>query len=72
MDSAQVRDAEHSPSSQLRVLIVEDYEDSAVSMKTLLRLLGHDVDVAFDGIEALAKAASGRRMSCCLISACPA
>lgn len=56
MDVVEARRSERRPSSQLRVLIVEDYEDSAVSMKTLLRLLGHDVEVAFNGIEALAKA----------------
>ena len=56
MDAAQARRGERRSSSQLRVLIVEDYEDSAVSMKTLLRLLGHDVEVAFNGIEAQAKA----------------
>jgi two-component system OmpR family response regulator len=57
MDSVDARCAgERIPSSQLRILVVEDYEDSAQSMKILLRLLGHDVEVAFDGIEAIAKA----------------
>jgi CheY-like chemotaxis protein len=56
MDAAQAPHAERQPSSQMRILIVEDYEDSAASMKTLLRLLGHDVEVAYDGHEALAKA----------------
>jgi CheY-like chemotaxis protein len=33
----------------LRVLVVEDDEDSAMSLATLLRLQGHMVDVALDG-----------------------
>jgi CheY-like chemotaxis protein len=33
----------------LRVLLVEDYPDSAVSLAMLLRLFGHEVAVATDG-----------------------
>lgn len=36
-----------------RVLLVEDYADSAISMGRLLRALGYDVRVAFDGLEAV-------------------
>lgn len=37
----------------LRILLVEDHEDSAESLATLLRLLGHEVRVATDGFSAL-------------------
>jgi CheY-like chemotaxis protein len=33
----------------LRVLVVEDYVDSALSLQLLLQSLGHEVDVAFNG-----------------------
>jgi CheY-like chemotaxis protein len=33
----------------LRVLVVEDYADSALSLQLLLQSLGHEVDVAFNG-----------------------
>ncbi|HWC73370.1 MAG TPA: ATP-binding protein [Gemmatimonadales bacterium] len=42
----------------LRILIVDDNEDSAESLATLLRLLGHDVRVAGDGPGALETAAT--------------
>jgi len=38
-----------------RVLVVEDDNDSAEVMATMLRLWGHDVWVAHDGLEALAQ-----------------
>jgi signal transduction histidine kinase/ActR/RegA family two-component response regulator len=37
-----------------RILIVDDHHDSADSLGTLLRLLGHDVRVVYDGEAALA------------------
>jgi len=37
----------------LAVLVVEDDADSAVSLSTLLRLLGHRVEIAFDGPSAV-------------------
>lgn len=37
----------------LRVLVVDDYPDTAESMALLLRLEGHEVDIALDGPEAL-------------------
>lgn len=40
-------------SDPIRVLLVEDYPDSAISMGRLLRALGYDVRVAFDGLEAV-------------------
>jgi CheY-like chemotaxis protein len=39
--------------SGLRILIVEDYADGADSLALLLRMDGHDVEVARDGAEAL-------------------
>jgi CheY-like chemotaxis protein len=38
----------------MRVLIVEDYPDSAEALAHLVRLWGHQVEVATDGHEALA------------------
>jgi two-component system CheB/CheR fusion protein len=43
-----------------RVLLVEDHVDSALSVARLLRALGYDVRVAFDGVEALRCAAEFR------------
>jgi CheY-like chemotaxis protein len=43
-----------------RVLVVDDNRDSADSLATLLKLLGHEVDTANDGLEAVAKAAAFR------------
>ena len=39
------------PTAQ-RILIVEDNHDSALSLKMLLEVLGHVVDVVHDGEEA--------------------
>jgi PAS domain S-box-containing protein len=41
------------PTSRLRVLVVDDNRDSVDSLSTLLRLMGNDVHVAFDGVEAV-------------------
>ena len=43
--------------SKLRVLVVEDHADSAETLAVLLRLHGHEVDVAPDGPTALRIAA---------------
>jgi CheY-like chemotaxis protein len=43
--------------SKLRVLVVEDHADTAESMAVLLRLHGHEVEVAPDGPTALRVAA---------------
>src|SRR5690242_9513440 len=40
----------------LRILIAEDYADAAESMATLLRMYGHDVEIAANGPTALEKA----------------
>ncbi len=44
----------------LRVLVVEGHEDCAASTALLLRLYGHDVEVARDGAAGLAAAARRR------------
>lgn len=43
---------------RLRILLVEDNRDAAVTLKMLLTLMGHDVVVAYDGHEGLAMARS--------------
>jgi two-component system OmpR family response regulator len=47
---------EMDPRRGLKVLIVEDNADSAHSEAMLLRILGHDVEIAQDGATALAQA----------------
>lgn len=42
------------PPSSLRILVVDDNQDSAVSLAGLLRLMGNDVQVEHDGESALA------------------
>jgi two-component system CheB/CheR fusion protein len=49
-----------TPSTARRVLVVDDNEDAAESLAALLRLFGHEVDVAFDGEQALTRAAEVR------------
>ena len=44
----------------LRVLLVEDHVDSALSIARLLRALKYDVRIAFDGLEAVSCAAEFR------------
>ena len=45
-------------SRQLRLLIVEDNMDTAVSFQRLLEIAGHEVHIVHDGIQALELAAS--------------
>jgi len=40
-----------------RILVVDDNRDAAVSLAMLLKIGGHDTQVAHDGVEAVAKAA---------------
>ena len=49
-----------SESAARRILIVEDNLDSALSLKMLLEVLGHVVEVAHDGEEGIASAAALR------------
>jgi len=44
---------ENAPCGQLRLLVVEDNADAAESLRMLLALSGHDVEVAYDGPQAL-------------------
>ena len=46
--------------TRMRVLLVDDYADSAISMGRLLRALGYEVRVAFDGLDAVRCAAEFR------------
>jgi two-component system CheB/CheR fusion protein len=47
------RGAEAAPTSALRILVVDDNQDSAISMTLLLELQGHEVHVAHAGKVAL-------------------
>jgi CheY-like chemotaxis protein len=44
------------PPRPRRCLLIEDHVDAAESLAMLLELIGHEVEVAFDGAEGLAKA----------------
>jgi len=48
----------HAISAPLRVLIADDNHDSAASLAALLELIGHEVTIAYDGLEAIEKAAT--------------
>jgi CheY-like chemotaxis protein len=43
----------HPTKPGLRVLVADDYQDNAETWAMLLRMAGHEVDIAFDGEEAL-------------------
>lgn len=42
-----------------RILVVDDNQDAARAMATMLELLGHQVELAYDGVQALAVAEAG-------------
>src|SRR5207244_3775393 len=42
-----------APGPRRRILVVDDNRDSAASMAMMLKLLGHEVVTAHDGIEAV-------------------
>lgn len=48
------------PIPKLSILIVDDSQDAALSLQTLLKLSGHTTYVAYDGLEALEKAAASQ------------
>jgi PAS domain S-box-containing protein len=48
--------AEPVRSPRVRVLVVDDNHDAAESLAEVVRMLGHDADVAFDGWSAVEKA----------------
>jgi signal transduction histidine kinase/CheY-like chemotaxis protein len=56
-DASTVAPKNAAAESPLRVLIVDDNRDAADSMAVLLRLMGHQADVAYDGCTALQLAA---------------
>ncbi len=43
-------------SARARILVADDNRDAAQSLAVLLQLEGHEVEIAFDGVEALRKA----------------
>ena len=45
------------PQSRLRILVVDDNQDAAISLALLLRIMGNETETAFDGLEALEVAA---------------
>ncbi len=47
-------------SKTLRVLVVEDDDDGRETMQELLQLLGHEVDLACDGLSGIEKACAGK------------
>ena len=49
-----------SSPSGLRVLIIEDNEDGRETLRMLLELFGHEVEVASDGVEGVYKALTWR------------
>ncbi len=51
---------EPTPITGRRILVVDDNRDSADSLAALLRLTGHEVRTAYDGLEALEAAATFR------------
>ncbi len=51
--SVRVTVKDDAPVSRLRLLVVDDNRDSVDSLSTLLRLMGNDVQVAYDGVEAV-------------------
>ncbi len=54
------RREEAAPTTALRILIVDDNRDSADSLGMMLRLLGNDIQTAYDGVEAVAVAEASR------------
>lgn len=55
-----VRDRPLTPTEPRRILVVDDNRDAADSLGMLLRMVGHDVHTAYDGLEAVGAAATFR------------
>lgn len=49
-------EASGAASSKRRILVVDDHQDSAASLALMLRMLGNEIRVARDGLEAVAAA----------------
>ena len=41
------------PSAHRRILVVDDNRDAAISLATMLKIMGNDAQTAYDGLEAL-------------------
>jgi signal transduction histidine kinase/CheY-like chemotaxis protein len=57
---AKERTARTASSRSCRILVVDDNQDAAESLAIMLRLMGHSVDTAHDGLEAVQAAAATR------------
>lgn len=55
-DGGVMGDANPAATGGRRILVVDDNEDAAESLAALLRIFGHQVEVAFDGEQALVRA----------------
>jgi PAS domain S-box-containing protein len=60
LSSSQEHAASAAPVAHLRVLVVDDSEDAALTLATLLELSGHDLHVAHSGEQALVVAEAAR------------
>lgn len=49
-------DIAQNATSPLRILVADDNRDSAASLALLLELMGHQIEVAYDGLDAVNKA----------------
>ncbi len=56
----QVKDAPGEPQQKRRILVVDDNRDAADSLCMLLKARGHEVRVAYDGLEAVGAAVAFR------------
>ena len=57
LEASAEKVASVKPTRCFRILIIEDNQAGALSMQLLLKQLGHDVEVAFNGLDGLAAAA---------------
>jgi len=63
MEDTPANDADgpaHRIVKSLRVLVIEDNDDGRETMQELLQLLGHEVDLAGDGLSGIEKAFAGK------------
>ena len=49
-----------TPGPSRRILVVDDNRDAADSLGAILAIMGHDIELAYDGTEAVSKAQSAR------------
>jgi len=57
---APSHDGQPDPRKRRRILVADDNRDSADSLATMLSMMGHETSAAYDGSEAIQKAASYR------------